>query len=46
MNLVSATGKDASGMLAMEGTARTYRYLDPGEVEAQKKATVKPGAKK
>ncbi len=46
MNLVSATGKDASGMLAMEATARTYRYLDPGEVEAQKKATVKPGAKK
>ena len=46
MSLVSATGKDASGTLAMEATARTYRYLDPGEVEAQKKATVKPGAKK
>jgi type IV pilus assembly protein PilO len=46
MNLVSAGGKDATGTLAMEATARTYRYLDSGEVEAQKKAAVKPGAKK
>ena len=46
MNLVSAGGKDATGTLAMEATARTYRYLDAGEVEAQKKAAVKPGAKK
>ncbi len=45
MNLTTS-GKDATGTLAMEATARTYRYLDPGEVEAQKKAAVKPGAKK
>jgi len=44
MNIVA--GKDASGALSMEATARTYRYLDPTEIEAQKKATVKPGAKK
>ncbi len=42
------SGKDAAGgALAMEATARTYRYLDTGEIEAQKKATAKPaGAKK
>jgi type IV pilus assembly protein PilO len=41
------TGKDAAaGTLTMEATARTYRYLDPTEVMAQKKATAKPGAKK
>jgi len=45
MNIVA--GKDASsGTLAMEATARTYRYLDPGELDAQKKAAVKPGVKK
>ncbi len=27
-------GKDAQGNLSMEATARTYRYLDPAEVEA------------
>jgi type IV pilus assembly protein PilO len=46
MNIVSTPGKDATGALAMEATARTYRYLDSGEVEAQKKSAVKPGAKK
>jgi type IV pilus assembly protein PilO len=46
MNIVSTPGKDAPGALAMEATARTYRYLDAGEVDAQKKAAVKPGAKK
>ena len=46
MNIV--TGKDPGGPLAMEATARTYRYLDPGEVDAQKKTSAKPaaGAKK
>ncbi len=44
MSIVST--KDASGTLTMDATARTYRYLDPGEVEAQKKTAVKPGAKK
>jgi type IV pilus assembly protein PilO len=36
-------------MLAMEATARTYRYLDPAEIEEVKKAAAaakaKPGAK-
>jgi type IV pilus assembly protein PilO len=32
-----------SGALAMEATARTYRYLDPAEVAAQKKPA-KPGS--
>lgn len=30
--------KDTSGLLAMEATARTYRYLDPSEVAEQRKA--------
>jgi len=30
--------KDANGMLAMEATARTYRYLDANEVAEQRKA--------
>ncbi|NJS35610.1 MAG: type 4a pilus biogenesis protein PilO [Brachymonas sp.] len=33
------------GSLALESTARTYRYLDPEEVKAQAKAAA-PGAKK
>lgn len=32
---------EKSGMLLMEGTAKTYRYLDPEEVAAQKKAAKK-----
>jgi type IV pilus assembly protein PilO len=41
-------GPDASGLLAMEATARTYRYLDATEVEEQRKAKdqAKKGAKK
>jgi type IV pilus assembly protein PilO len=31
--------KDKPGMLVMEGVAKTFRYLDPNEIEAQKKAT-------
>lgn len=41
--------KDApAGTLFMEATARTYRYLDPAEVQAQKstKPTKKEGGKK
>jgi type IV pilus assembly protein PilO len=29
---------NASGLLTMEATARTYRYLDPSEIEEQRKA--------
>ena len=38
-------GRDASGTLIMEATARTYRYLDPTEVAEQRQAA-KPGVKK
>jgi type IV pilus assembly protein PilO len=42
-NLSISATKD--GILAMEATARTYRYLDQEEVAAQRKASA-PGAKK
>ncbi len=45
-NMSIVSGKDPGGTLSMEATARTYRYLDSNEIEAQKKTTVKPGAKK
>jgi type IV pilus assembly protein PilO len=51
-NLVITAPKDTSGSLAMEATARTYRYLDPNELEeirknaAKAKAAAAPGAKK
>jgi type IV pilus assembly protein PilO len=35
---ISTPQRDATGNLAMEATARTYRYLDPNEVEEQRKA--------
>ncbi|MFY9513581.1 MAG: type 4a pilus biogenesis protein PilO [Rubrivivax sp.] len=39
--------RDANGMLAMEATARTYRYLDAAEVADQKKAAAaRAGGKK
>lgn len=39
--------RDAAGMLAMEATARTYRYLDASEIAAQKKPPAgAPGAAK
>lgn len=51
---VSSSGRDknaaATGLLTMEATARTYRYLDPSEIEEQRKAKdaaqKKSGAKK
>ncbi len=42
-NLIVTPGKD--GVLLMEATAKTFRYLDGEEVEAQRKAST-PGAKK
>ena len=42
LNNLSVTPK-ADGNLVMEATAKTFRYLDPGEVAAQRKAG---GAKK
>ena len=42
-NLTVTPAKD--GTLSMEAVARTYRYLDQEEIDAQRKATA-PGAKK
>jgi type IV pilus assembly protein PilO len=45
LNNVSVTpGKD--GVLLMDATAKTFRYLDGDEVEAQRKAAAAAGAKK
>jgi len=38
--------RDTSGLLAMDATARTYRYLDPSEIAAQKAPAARPGAPK
>lgn len=46
LSAISATRdvpREGSSILAMEATARTYRYLDPAEVTAQKKSA--PAAK-
>ncbi len=43
-NLAMVPGKD--GMLTMDATAKTFRYLDPEEVAAQRKAAAPKGAKK
>ena len=47
-NMNIAAGRDGAGVLSMDATARTYRYLDATEVEAMRKAAAgnKPGAKK
>ncbi|MGA0570206.1 type 4a pilus biogenesis protein PilO [Variovorax sp. VNK109] len=45
VSLVPAAAKDGS-TLTMEATAKTFRYLDPEEVAAQRKATAAKGAKK
>jgi type IV pilus assembly protein PilO len=48
-NLTITAGKDLSGVLSMDATARTYRYLDPTELEEIRKAAAakaKAGAKK
>ncbi len=42
MNIVGA--KEANGALAMEALARTYRYLDPAEVESVRKTNEKSKA--
>ena len=44
---IAAASKDAKGdgSLAMEATARTYRYLDPTEVESQRAERAKAAAK-
>ncbi len=48
LSIGSVAGKDADAMLAMDATARTYRYLDADEIAEQRKAAdaakKKPGA--
>jgi len=43
---IGPVGRDASGTLAMEATARTYRYLDDAEIAAQRKPAPAAGAGK
>jgi type IV pilus assembly protein PilO len=43
--IAPVSAKDANGILAMEATARTYRYLDANEVADQKKAAADKAAK-
>lgn len=45
---ILGSARDLSGMLAMEATARTYRYLDASEIEEFRKNSIKsnPGPKK
>ncbi|QDL36515.1 type 4a pilus biogenesis protein PilO [Rhodoferax sediminis] len=43
-NLSIVPGKD--GALSMDATAKTFRYLDQDEIEAQRKAAAPKGAKK
>ncbi|MBX3621355.1 MAG: type 4a pilus biogenesis protein PilO [Rhizobacter sp.] len=39
-----SAGKEASGLLTMEATARTYRYLDANEISEQRAAAAKSKA--
>lgn len=41
-----ASGKEGAGLLAMDATARTYRYLDANEVNEQKAAAAKAAGAK
>lgn len=43
---IAPAGRDASGMLMMEATARTYRYLDATEIAEQRQAAAKAGGPK
>jgi type IV pilus assembly protein PilO len=49
LTITPIQSRDSSGLLAMDATARTYRYLDATEVAEQRKAqqaAAKPGARK
>lgn len=45
LNVTAANKDKGDGALAMEATARTYRYLDPSEVESQRAEKAKAAAK-
>ena len=36
---LAPANKDSAGVLTLDTTARTFRYLDPEEIQAQRKAT-------
>jgi type IV pilus assembly protein PilO len=42
-NLSLSPSKDREGVLTMDGTAKTFRYLDPEEIALQQKATAVKG---
>ncbi len=44
-NMAITGSRDANQPLAMEATARTYRYLDPAEIAARQQAQKPKGAK-
>jgi type IV pilus assembly protein PilO len=44
LSIAPLSTRDAQGMLAMDATARTYRYLDANEVADQKKAAAAKAA--
>ncbi|MFW9615237.1 type 4a pilus biogenesis protein PilO [Aquabacterium sp.] len=46
LQIANVNAKDTSGQLYMEATARTYRYLDPAEVDAMRADKDKKGNKK
>ena len=49
LSIVTVAGSQAAGMLSMDATARTYRYLDASELDEIKRAAAarnKAGAKK
>jgi type IV pilus assembly protein PilO len=45
LSIAPPSARDTSGNLAMEATARTYRYLDAAEVAQQQKAAAEKAAK-
>ena len=45
LNDVSIQGSEKGGALTMDATARTFRYLDDTEVQAQRRAAAKKGGK-
>lgn len=46
LKIAPVDAKEASGGLRMDATARTFRYLDAGEIEAQKQAAAGKDKKK
>ena len=45
-NLTISGAKDPSGVLSMDATARTYRYLDQSELDQIRQANAKAGKRK